>query len=133
MGYAEGTQRGEQFRGVLVAISIPIFTAQLEKSREATDEANMRSVYAEVMAAVLSETTAGTTDTGVTITVSDDGVVTATKSYTTKQQVAGWSGAAPVIGELTMTDAEAPAKGAVEIQATSNGYVKIGSVEANGD
>ena len=32
---------------VLVAISIPIFTAQLEKSREAVDEANIRAAYAE--------------------------------------------------------------------------------------
>lgn len=34
---------------VLVAIAIPIFTNQLEKSREATDAANIRSQYAEVM------------------------------------------------------------------------------------
>ena len=32
---------------VLVAIAIPIFTSQLEKSREATDLANIRSAYAE--------------------------------------------------------------------------------------
>ena len=32
---------------VLVAISIPIFTAQLEKSREAVDEATIRAAYAE--------------------------------------------------------------------------------------
>jgi type IV pilus assembly protein PilA len=41
---------------VLVAISIPIFTAQLEKSREATDLANLRSAYVAVMAAGLTET-----------------------------------------------------------------------------
>ena len=35
---------------VLVAIAIPLFTSQLEKSREATDLANARSFYAEVMA-----------------------------------------------------------------------------------
>lgn len=40
---------------VLVAISIPIFTSQLEKSRDATDEANIRSAIAEVTAAVLSD------------------------------------------------------------------------------
>lgn len=34
---------------VLVAIAIPIFTSQLEKSREATDMANVRSAYAEAM------------------------------------------------------------------------------------
>lgn len=40
--------------GVLVAISIPIFSSQLEKSREATDLANVRSAYAEVMAAAIT-------------------------------------------------------------------------------
>lgn len=39
---------------VLVAIAIPIFTAQLEKSREATDAANIRAAYAEVVAAKVS-------------------------------------------------------------------------------
>ena len=32
---------------VLVAISIPVFTSQLEKSREAVDLANLRAAYAE--------------------------------------------------------------------------------------
>ena len=35
---------------VLVAVAIPVFTAQLEKSREAVDMANLRSAYAEGMA-----------------------------------------------------------------------------------
>ena len=43
---------------MLVAIAIPIFTTQLEKSREATDAANLRAAYAEVMTAALSEDTA---------------------------------------------------------------------------
>ena len=38
---------------VLVAIAIPIFTTQLEKSREATDKANIRSAYAEASAELL--------------------------------------------------------------------------------
>ena len=42
---------------VLVAISIPIFSAQLEKAREATDMANIRSAYAEVVAAYLGDST----------------------------------------------------------------------------
>ena len=42
---------------ILAAISIPIFTRQLETSREATDLANVRSAYAEVMAAVMIEDT----------------------------------------------------------------------------
>ncbi|MCH4013855.1 MAG: prepilin-type N-terminal cleavage/methylation domain-containing protein [Solobacterium sp.] len=36
--------------GVLVAISIPIFSKQLEKARDATSVANIRSAYAEAMA-----------------------------------------------------------------------------------
>ncbi len=41
--------------GVLVAISIPIFTSQLEKAREATDAANIRSQYAEVMTEAITD------------------------------------------------------------------------------
>lgn len=40
---------------VLVAIAIPIFTNQLEKSREATDAANIRSQYAQVMTVAITE------------------------------------------------------------------------------
>ena len=41
---------------VLVAMSIPIFTSQLEKAREATDAANIRSQYAQVMIAAIDTT-----------------------------------------------------------------------------
>ena len=40
---------------VLVAISIPIFTSQLEKSREATDMANIRAAYSEIAASALTD------------------------------------------------------------------------------
>ena len=36
--------------GVLVAISIPIFTSQLEKARLATNQANARAAYAAATA-----------------------------------------------------------------------------------
>ena len=39
---------------VLVAISIPIFTSQLEKSREVVDLANIRAAYAECSSSVLT-------------------------------------------------------------------------------
>ena len=42
---------------VLVAIAIPIFTSQLEKSREAVDLANVRGAYAKVMNAAIVEDT----------------------------------------------------------------------------
>ena len=40
---------------VLIAIAIPTMNNALEKSREAVDEANIRSLYAEAYAAVLTE------------------------------------------------------------------------------
>lgn len=60
---------------VLVAISIPIFTTQLEKSREAVDLANLRSAYAEVTAAYLTDGKASSV------------------SVTATQKESGWQGA----------------------------------------
>ena len=60
---------------VLVAIAIPVFTSQLEKSREATDIANVRSAYAEVVTNYLSKG-----DSATTMTVE------------AKQTVADWQG-----------------------------------------
>ena len=57
---------------VLTAIAIPVFTNQLEKSREATDMANVRSAYAEVMTTYLEK------GEGATMTV------------TAQQKVSGW-------------------------------------------
>jgi prepilin-type N-terminal cleavage/methylation domain-containing protein len=71
--------------GVLVAISIPIFTGQLEKAREATDLANMRSAYAECSAAVLAEQ-----DTGKAKISSTDGSASETVSIVQKKT--GWTG-----------------------------------------
>ena len=50
---------------MLVAISIPIFTAQLEKSRESTDIANLRSAKAEAVSIYLTgDSTLGLGDWG---------------------------------------------------------------------
>ena len=40
---------------VLVAVAIPVFTAQLEKSKEGTDIANVRNAYAEVVTMHLTD------------------------------------------------------------------------------
>lgn len=51
--------------GVLVAVSIPIFTSQLEKAREATDIANLRAAKAVAATAYLSdENGLGSTQSG---------------------------------------------------------------------
>ncbi len=60
---------------VLVAVAIPVFTAQLEKSREATDIANLRSGYAEAVADLMTNGTS----TG-----------TAKDTYNVQQKQASW-------------------------------------------
>ena len=72
---------------MLVAISIPIFTSQLEKSREATDAANLRAAYAEVMTAALTE--ANDVD-GVTRTGTTAGAYTYQAVVPATQTVANW-------------------------------------------
>lgn len=59
--------------GVLVGISIPIFSAQLKKSRVATNQANARAAYAAAKSEYLDKSDAViveyTVDTGVAKTV----------------------------------------------------------------
>ena len=66
---------------VLVAIAIPVFTTQLEKSREATDIANVRSAYAQVVTNYLTDKT--------------NAITTMTVEH--KQTVPGWQGASGII------------------------------------
>ena len=80
--------------GVLVAISIPIFTGQLEKAREATDEANIRALYAECASSALTETAASSK---VTLNKDANGVTTASASYVLTQQKDGLEGGATSI------------------------------------
>ena len=40
---------------MLTAIAIPVFTGQLEKSRESTDVANIRNAYAENLIGILED------------------------------------------------------------------------------
>ena len=65
---------------VLVAISIPIFTSQLEKSRDAVTLSNLRAAYAQAQVAELNESddTANKVDYAATATgstVKVEGVV----------------------------------------------------------
>ncbi len=73
---------------VLVAIAIPVFTNQLEKAREATDMANIRSAYAEVMACALTDAKDKTND--VKREDGADGSVTWSKTVVATQKQAKW-------------------------------------------
>ncbi|MGN8738493.1 type IV pilin protein [Bilifractor sp. HCP3S3_D3] len=111
--------------GVLVAISIPIFTAQLEKAREATDEANIRSLYAECSAAVL---TGSSDDTKITVNKDASGEVTdATATYTMTQKVNGLSnGTSVTIGGVEIKSADFNTGTAtITVKATGDASIKI--------
>ena len=83
---------------VLVAISIPIFNKQLEKSREATDLSNVRSAYAQVMTAAIMEDT-------TSALYQQDGTYQAVVALTQKK--AGWQSSLPItIGGITSSDSE---------------------------
>lgn len=91
---------------VLVGISIPVFTTQLEKSREATDLANIRAAYAEVMVDALG----------------NSGESAATKTVKLVQQKDGWQTemADITVGGLAVpTDVTAKCNATVAYDATS--------------
>ena len=117
--------------GVLVAISIPIFTSQLEKSREAADLANIRSAYAECSAAVLTDTKASdNTDATKGVVVTVDGtskVVTAKRDVKLTQQVANWTdNNGKDVAGLDISAKTATKVGAtVEVTVDSTGKVTI--------
>ena len=120
---------------VLVAISIPIFTSQLEKSRESVDMANIRAAYAEVMTAALTE------DTALTETDAKKGVVynstnkTWTMTVDLKQTKDSWQSdiTGVTIGDLALdnTSGKAPKAGKTASvvytagTATSDGTIAI--------
>ena len=70
---------------VLVAIAIPVFTAQVEKAREAADAANLRAAYAQAAVAALDE----------------DAVAPGAVKIT--QQEAGWDTQGIMIGDYDIT------------------------------
>ena len=77
--------------GVLVAISIPIFTSQLEKAREATDAANLRSAYAEIAACAITGDNLNSKEDVVKINKDDKGnITTITAAVKCAQKQTDW-------------------------------------------
>lgn len=87
-------------KGVLVAISIPIFTLQLEKAIEATDEANLRASYAAGVAEVLdNEPSKDTT----WVYTTDAKLAASGTTITGKASQADFQGPNPGLGWTTYT------------------------------
>jgi prepilin-type N-terminal cleavage/methylation domain-containing protein len=114
--------------GVLVAISIPIFTSQLEKSREAVDLANIRSAYAEASAAAITDDQKTTTEDGTTITYTPaSGTTAATYSVDVKitQQTAEWVIANPQCAGKDLTNVKVNSDDTVTVSVATDGTVNI--------
>ena len=80
---------------VLVAISIPIFSSQLEKSRDAVSISNIRAAYAQSQTAILTYTDAvdGVAQGDVTVTKGTTGYTVEVKNVAIKSQKGDdWSG-----------------------------------------
>ena len=92
---------------VLVAIAIPIFTAQLEKSREATDLANVRSAYAEQVAAYLT---------------ADDGKAIPDITVPAKQKQDNWQSDNNK-QKTKISEGKSGSGGGIEVPASTKGYV----------
>lgn len=99
-----------------MAISIPIFSAQLEKAREATDLANLRSAYAECSAAALTET-----DTGKAKYDAD--TKAATEKVTLIQKQSGWtsSNSSATIGGIALPSPNGSGSQEVTVTLYSDG------------
>lgn len=87
--------------GVLVAISIPIFTSQLQKARLATNQANARAAYAAVEAQYLQDDTKTGdytyTTTDGKITKADSNKATDTVGGSTaNKDISSWTTSTPV-------------------------------------
>ena len=98
--------------GVLVAISIPIFTTQLEKAREATDASNIRAAYAELVADYLTESN-GTSSYSKTISVP------------VQQKQTGWAQTFQWPSALNSGNVSAYTSGTYKVHIDNNGKVTV--------
>ena len=94
---------------VLVAIAIPVFTTQQERSREATDIANVRSAYANCIAAYITDGEAHS------------------MSITAKQAQNGWQGESGVL--MTQIDG---VEGSVDIPELNGAATYTVTVQDSG-
>ena len=93
--------------GVLVAISIPIFTSQLRKSRLSTNQANARAAYAAATAALLdSDATAAEGNFTYTVATSSVGAMSAYSALGTTTAIADWD-VDTTVGSITLGNAVA--------------------------
>ena len=102
--------------GVLVAISIPIFTSQLQKAKDATNRANARAAKAAAVSAYLTNSETAAKD--YYYKVSDGSLVDAAVTSTHTGIYDGFKVSIAANGETVTIDPVVPAEGTMFI-ATS--------------
>lgn len=98
---------------VLVAIAIPIFTQQLERSREATDLSNIRAAYAEAVSDYLADGAKASKSATVT---------------SVKQTISNWQTSPQPVLYTRVSGAEVP----VSLPANIKGKTVTVTVKADG-
>lgn len=111
---------------VLVAISIPIFTKQLERARDAVTVSNIRAAYAEAQTAYLTQQ--GDAANNVTYTAGTNGAATVTVGkVVSKGVIAGWSGTTDDLVVKTQVEA-----GCADMEDTAGEYTLTFTYDENG-
>lgn len=110
---------------MLVAISIPIFTTQLEKSRDAVSISNIRAAYAQAQAAYLTGGNGG--DSTITYNITNNAGTIDVSGVAIKSQSANnWSDLATELAFIGGTDQMTLANfNKLDTGSTINGSKKI--------
>ena len=115
--------------GVLVAISVPVFTSKLEKARETTDVANMRAAKAVAGAQFLDDELADTDRIGTFYYNAASGLLEKTKST-------AYGKGTTADGGIVYPDYESKDTGSdhtkeiIEVKIESDGKIKLNWVPA---
>ena len=113
--------------GVLVAISIPIFTSQLEKSRDAVTLSNIRAAYAQAQSSYLTE---DSTSTDAKYEKKNDGTATVT---VTGVEAKGQSGAIDNFVQLPFADKATALNAENSMGGTAGKYTLTFTYDKNGN
>lgn len=117
--------------GVLVAISIPIFTAQLEKSRDAVSVANMRTAYAEAQTLALTATKDGDQADKASWNAKDKKVTVADVEFKGKDASDNFSGLAAELPFPNLAEVKEPTAGKHAMEFTYGDDGELTAVAIN--
>ena len=110
---------------VLVAIAIPIFTTQLEKSKDSTSVANLRSAYAQAQTAAVAQSAEGMDDVEYDIESDGSGTIKVKNVLIETTRANSWSGQGGDlpwnVGSATIQPADGGKQGTATVTFTYEG------------